>query len=140
MRRADTIARAAIANTRRRCSKPATARYRKSDNGTTSTVYAHTARPHTRCSNTTSPSISPHSSRSSQSENLMSQDLLDWIRAELAASQPAALEAVEPVLRRARLTYGGDTAHIKMPPREAVSARTIQRWTKAERIRSAPPA
>ena len=23
-------------------------------------------------------------------------------------------------------------AHIKMPPREAVSARTIQRWTKAE--------
>lgn len=66
-------------------------------------------------------------------------DILDWLRAELA-SQPAALEAVEPVLRRARLTYGGDTAHIKMPPREAVSARTIQRWTKAERIRSAPPA
>ena len=29
-------------------------------------------------------------------------DIIDWIRAELA-SQPAALEAVEPVLRRARL-------------------------------------
>ena len=65
-------------------------------------------------------------------------DIIDWLRAELA-SQPTALEAVDPVLRRARLTYGGGPAHIKMPPREAVSARTIQRWTKAERDRSAPP-
>ena len=64
-------------------------------------------------------------------------DILDWLRAELA-SQPAALEAVEPVLHRARLRFGGAPAHIKMPPKEAVSRRTVQRLTKAERVRSAP--
>ncbi len=69
---------------------------------------------------------------------MSTRDILDWLRGELAG-QPAALEAVDPVLRRARLTYGGAPAHIKMPPKEAVSRRTVQRLTKAERIRSAPP-
>ena len=63
----------------------------------------------------------------------MSQDLLDWIRAELAASQPAALEAVEPVLHRARLTYGGDTVYVRTPRPEVVSRRTVQRRLRAER-------
>lgn len=63
----------------------------------------------------------------------MSQDLLDWIRAELIKAQPAVLEAVEPVLRRARLTYGGDTVYVRTPRPEVVSRRTVQRRLRAER-------
>jgi len=63
----------------------------------------------------------------------MSVDLLDWIRNELAASQPAALEIVESVLRRARLTYGGDTVYVRTPRPEAISRRTVQRRQRATR-------
>ena len=63
----------------------------------------------------------------------MSQDLLDWIRAELAASQPASLEAVEPVLRRARLTYGGDTVYVRNRESTRPTRRTIQRREAAAR-------
>ena len=59
-------------------------------------------------------------------------DLLDWIKAELS-SQPEVLEVIEPVLRRARLTYGGDTVYVRTPRPEVVSRRTVQRRLRAER-------
>jgi hypothetical protein len=62
----------------------------------------------------------------------MSRDLLDWIRNELAACQPAALDAVEPVLRRARLTYGGDRVYVRAPAGKP-SYRTMQRRQQIER-------
>lgn len=45
----------------------------------------------------------------------MNRDLLDWLRAEFAASPPAVWAAVEPVLQRARQTWGGDTVYVRLP-------------------------
>lgn len=59
----------------------------------------------------------------------MSHDLLEWIRTELQ-SQPGVLPLVEPLLHRARQTFGGDTVYIprRSPTqRQHVSRRTIQR-------------
>lgn len=64
----------------------------------------------------------------------MSRDLLDWIRAELAASQPAALPMVESVLNQARETWGGDTVYVRAPERQrVVTRRTLQRRHQMER-------
>ena len=63
----------------------------------------------------------------------MSHDLLDWIRAEVIARQPAALALIDPVLNRARQTFGGDTIYVRNPRKEPVSRRTVQR-----RLRQSP--
>mgnify|MGYP001005790145 CR=1 FL=1 len=54
-------------------------------------------------------------------------DILEYIRAALA-DKPGALMDVEPVLRQARQTYGGDTVYIRArDPRTTPTRRTIQR-------------
>lgn len=64
----------------------------------------------------------------------MNCDLLDWIRTELAARQPAALAMVEPVLNQARETWGGDTVYVRAPERQrVVTRRTQQRRHQMER-------
>ena len=40
---------------------------------------------------------------------------------------------VEPVLRRRRQAYGGDTVYVRAPSPEVVSRRTVQRRLRAER-------
>lgn len=67
----------------------------------------------------------------------MNCDLLDWIRAELTASQPAALPMVESVLNQARQTFGGDRTYVRAPRPESISRRTLQRrqLTKSPRSR-----
>lgn len=71
-------------------------------------------------------------------------DILDYIREQLA-SQPCALETIDPILRAARQTFGGDTVYIRqlrirdlspgsvrgIATRNQVSRRTAQRWKKA---------
>lgn len=75
----------------------------------------------------------------------MNCDLLDWIRTELAASQPAALPMVESVLNQARQTWGGDTVYLRryrpagpdtrtVAQRHNVTLRTAQRWQRTERV------
>ena len=64
----------------------------------------------------------------------MNCDLLDWIRAELAAHEPAALPLVESVLNHARQTFGGDTVYVRArspEQRQQVSRRTLQRRCRA---------
>lgn len=54
-------------------------------------------------------------------------DILEYIRAALT-SDPHTLAQVEPVLRQARQTYGGDTVYIRArDPRATPTRRTIQR-------------
>lgn len=53
-------------------------------------------------------------------------DVLTWIRNALG-QDPAILASVEPVLARARQTYGGDTVYIRAPERQKVTQRTLQR-------------
>lgn len=60
----------------------------------------------------------------------MSCDLLDWIRTELQ-SQPTVLPLVEPVLRQARQTFGGDRVYVRAPERQTVTRRTLQRRQRA---------
>lgn len=56
----------------------------------------------------------------------MSTDILTWIRDALS-QEPAILARVEPVLDRARQTYGGDTVYIRTTERQHVTRRTLQR-------------
>lgn len=53
-------------------------------------------------------------------------DILEYIRAALT-SDPHTLAQVEPVLRQARQTYGGETIYVRTPERSKISRRTIQR-------------
>lgn len=54
-------------------------------------------------------------------------DILDYIRQKLAAA-PDLLASVEPVLRDARQTYGGDRVYIcASDPNRPPCRRTIQR-------------
>lgn len=53
-------------------------------------------------------------------------DVLSWIRNALS-QDPAILASVEPVLARARQTYGGDTVYIRATDRQKVTRRTLQR-------------
>lgn len=60
----------------------------------------------------------------------MTPDLIDWIRAELAARQPDAVPLVDPVLQHARQTWGGDTVYLRQAPQpktQKVTTRTLQR-------------
>ena len=57
----------------------------------------------------------------------MNRDLLDWIRTELAASQPAALPMVESVLAQARQTFGGETVYVRNRESTRPTRRTLQR-------------
>lgn len=53
-------------------------------------------------------------------------DVLTWIRDALSQA-PEILASVEPVLARARQTYGGDTIYIRTTERQTVTRRTLQR-------------
>ena len=53
-------------------------------------------------------------------------DILEYIRAALA-DKPAALLDVEPVLRQARQTYGGETVYIRQRDPARPTRRTVQR-------------
>lgn len=52
-------------------------------------------------------------------------DVLSWIRQALSQN-PAILASVEPVLDRARQTYGGETVYIRTTERQQVTRRARQ--------------
>lgn len=56
-------------------------------------------------------------------------DILEYIRAAFA-DQPTTLMDLDPVLRQARHTYGGETVYIRAPERIKVTRRTTQNRQK----------